>query len=43
MTNDKENNIDKGNDNEHSETSNEILWKKKFKTLDAALNENNYK
>lgn len=25
MTNDKENNIDNGNDNEHSETSNEIL------------------
>ena len=42
MTHDKENNTDKGNDNEHSKTSTEIPRKQKFKTLDAVLDENNY-
>ena len=42
MTNDKENNVDKENDNEHSKTSAEIPRKQKFKILDAVLDENNY-
>ena len=42
MTNDKENNVDKRNENEHSKTSAEIPQKQKLKTFDAVLDGNNY-
>ena len=43
VTNDKESNVDNGNDNEHSTTSAKIPQKQKFETFDAVLDENNYK